>query len=789
MGKRGSIELSMSRGEWPAGDPVLIPDGYVASLTNFLLRPGRLEARPPAVYDGQANVSGLMIWEDIKNQRTRFVAAQRSGGAATDIQVVNQTVAGSSWDSASSAIASGGSGWGYVNDYTNYGGKLYFTTTSTSDVPTGVFSWDGTTLSSTPFNSSISARCVTAFGDRVFLGSPYVSVVNLGGTTDAYDWTSASWTKTNVNVSFATVASGVKVCRLGPTNTGASACNIEYVIGGLIALSKTGTEQKYRWRGDFRGTHQTYEVPYTLEWVYGNLKSSAAIAYSLGELRTMTASDGANYRYRITTAGTTAAGVLVPDPKPGSVTADGTANWTNEGPEVLSALEGRFGTSDDGWQTLTLECTVPAVPTGALSAGVLRPRIKFYNTTTTTCATLAAVEISYKDGITDGDARKANKGQQWTAGDYNYPFFNQESSATATVNLETVVWSEIAEPKQIRAINYYEPKDVAGVCTALEAVGGKLLLFKRRGMWQFSLTADPDTPIVLDTSNEVTQATRSGSANLGCLGSVAFDTYGDEAFWVGEHEAYRMRIGEIPKPICGPAMRERIMGRRATWVESGGATGAKRALLSIDPVNREVWVYTQTAILFCYSMDSDSWSEHVVANSAEINALRFNPNTAKMEFVSTSGDTLMRLDHATASLDHKSSSSGADTNVAHSITFKPIALRAPRYDLVIQDVTIYEKVGTTYKAEDQTMTYAYQQGGTTYSKTVTQDLDVAGLHGGGFVGVRFPAFQHADSVTITFSHSGSTGTDVLQLSQAETAIEVKRGFYPKINPAAVSASL
>jgi hypothetical protein len=115
---------------YASGDPVLIPDGYVTNLTNMLIRPGRIEARPPAVYEatGPTSIlsglgiigeyaSGFGVWEDIQNQKARFWGYI---GTGTALYVRNADTG--VWSSVGAV-----SGYRMLS-YANFMGKLYFAT-------------------------------------------------------------------------------------------------------------------------------------------------------------------------------------------------------------------------------------------------------------------------------------------------------------------------------------------------------------------------------------------------------------------------------------------------------------------------------------------------------------------------------------------------------------------------------------------------------------------------------------------------------------------------------------
>ncbi len=474
--------------------------------------------------------------------------------------------------------------------------------------------------------------------------------------------------------------------------------------GVIIPQAKTGG--KLTWGFDCRGVDQLYDVPITMELLI-YVAWASGFAFTAGNIITAVATDGATYRYRCTTAGTSGVSAPAFNPQAGSTTADGaTLIWTNEGTNVLAALETSVTNISDApnWVTNYLTCVLPVSTLGTTDSYVVQPRLKFYNSTSTYLTTLAPIDISYRDGLTDGDPRKANHGSQWVVGSYGFPFFNKETTTTlqATYDYQGVIWSEIADANTWRGVNNYNMPEAAGYPTCARFVGGRLMIYKRRGMWQFYLTSDPDNPILPEVPARI---------GIGCLGPRAADTMDDEIFWLGEYEVYRLKVGYEPRVLAGVAMREAIFNRGSNWVESQATYNMP--LLAVDRKNREVWCYTQKGKLYCYHLGDEAtpsvfrpyvpetgmWTEHDI-DGQEIRAMAWNPTTQEMMF-SIGGGGAVRFDPSQNQKDQIDNTSATYT-VSKDVIWKPVELFAPRYDAILEGIGVYHVA--TASQTNQTLT-------------------------------------------------------------------------------------
>jgi hypothetical protein len=143
---------------------------------------------------------------------------------------------------------------------------------------------------------------------------------------------------------------------------------------------------------------------------------------------------------------------------------------------------------------------------------------------------------------TDGALDKVNYGQQLTVGRFSFDFFNRESSATATADYnDRVYWTETSNSADLRGSNFYRCHDVPGNITAMRAIGGRLVVFKQRGMWVFQGTDNADIPIRLEKFY----------STVGCNGTAAVDSMDDLLVFAGEQEIYSWTPGTDPKPLAG----------------------------------------------------------------------------------------------------------------------------------------------------------------------------------------------------------------------------------------------
>lgn len=781
-----------------AGDASAIGQDNARLIRNFLHRPGgRIDARPPFTYDGLLNISGLVTWEDIPNQQTRFGALDTSNNLY--LKNVGAETYGAPFTSASTQ-------GGRLTGFTTLRGVLYACFDDGAGNPRTIASFDGTTLIAAditappavwPLNALLASRQVVSFIDRLFFMGVRIAIANIASITDSYDWTGSHWPKTNITATkqFLSGITSAFQCMLYPTSTAAQSCQIIYSrsIGplnvGLVPIAASNTPSTAMWRFDVLGTDPLNQVPFTLEMVLWSIKANTT-AYNVGDMI-----GGQNgFAYVCSQAGTTGTNVAL-----GTVvnveTTDNTVKWMCIGTDVMGTMESFVPTSvaAPDFTPFYVMATVPPQTNGV----VLTPRLKLYNTTQPALSVLSPIIISRIDGFADGDPRKANHGQQWTLGDFYYEFFNQFNSTTRILNVEAIMWSETSQPKEVRAINTYQPQEEAGMPTMGCVSGGRLVMAKRRAIWSFVGNTSPDAadnPILPE-----------GPAQLGTgvIGPQAWDiSADDEIFFIGETEVYRYQVGNIPLPICGDEMREEIMDHLSgTWVEDQPTYNMP--LLAIDPVNREVWVYTQRGVLYCYHdmlnrlpaatamiynpKAKGLWSKHDVAQDGtkDVSALMFNPVTGKM-MVSFGGHGLTRLDQTIGNtLD--TIDAGAGIMSSAQVILRPIELFAPRIDAIIEEIAPYlviERVGGIYlpQSGQLTMGVSYNRGLTFPNyDTVTFDPSVPR--------VPFPVFQFGSSVTLSLTYTGPLGAQAIAISKIEAVAQMLGSELAQVLPSQVGSNL
>lgn len=762
-------------GMWQSGEPTSIPDGFVRSLRNMLLRPNRIAARPPFVYDNLMAIAGLMRWEDLANQQTRFLALD------TSFNLYMKAASGETWSGAITGTTTASR----ITDFANYRGKVYYMIDDGAGNPAAAAVFDGTTISDAPFNSTIFSKTVTTFVDRLIFGAPRVTVTpskaGFGLLPAIYNNpTLKPWGMTNILATFVTVSSGV-VCRLLPTSTTASSFSwtgFAFPYQGPLLIPASQLPTPIVWRSNMRNLNASVEMPVTLEFILTTIWG-AGVAYTVGS----TISDGTNIQ-RVTVAGTSGGAAPAWAATVGATTADGagTLVWVNEGSAIIGSMEAFLppATEADDFETLFLSTSVRS----ATNSNSITVRCKFFNSAVPTI-TLSPVDMSFRDGLADGDARKANKGQQITIGDFFFPFVNTETASSATISLSSWIYSETTQPKVIRAANTEEPQEAAGLPTAACVLSGRFIGFKRRAFWVFKGTADPDNPLLPESPATMAD---------GCLGPRAVAVIDDEAFFIGENEIYSFRVGGYPRPLCGDAMFETIMRRGSDWVENQSVYNMP--LLAIDRAYGELWVYTQKGKLFCYHMpessspsaasalfsgsaNKGSWTTHDVGG-LEVAAMAFNPITQEMEF-SFGGHGLARLDASVTAQDTVDNT-GTLYPVTKDIILKPFELYSPRYELCLHDIGIYH-LATYTQAGEALWAYISFDRGATYPKFNEVRFDTANPR------IPISIFQAGLSVQPKISHVGSAGEAAWCVSRGEATLELMSGEWPLSRPTQIASSL
>jgi hypothetical protein len=828
---RPTIPVPFLRGQYSSGDASQIPDGYCRRMRNLLVRPGpRMPVRAPFTFDNVVGVSGLMNFEDGANKVTRLFFFNDSNDFY--LKAVSGELNSVSFNSSSfNALR--------ILNAVNYHGQIYITLNSLAGNNTDSFASNSTSLpipnlAFGPVNNGIRPSALESYIDRLFAFGATLNFTNQLSTSYAYD--PAVWSRSTTNVD--TITSGSTVTyRILPTVTTNSALQTTN-----LTISITGpTDITYL--AQLAGDHETYRVPMTQQ-IYINYVWATATAYSLGAIRTPTAPNG--FRYRVTTAGTSAAGEPVWGTTPGGTTADGSVVWTLEGSDILAQQD----------------ITVPSVSdtpdfqsfyvTGSLktpSSTRIAARLKFGNSSTATLATLAAVRFAYKDGLTDGAADKRNYGHQIVLSSFKHPFMNTESGTVGTENIsDQVVWSEPGEAANVIASNFYRCTDIAGRGTALKSVGNRLLAAKRNAVWIFNATSDAANPILPEDV----------LVGVGCLGPRAHDEFEGWWYFIGENEVYRMKPGVPPEPLCGDGMREEILNKdSATWVESQATYNLP--ILRVHKKDRQVWVYTQKGRIYVYHLDYQAWSfldagggSSLTPTGYEVRDMLYNPNTQTMYVAwgtaaaGTAGLTRAQMSfpawavarayttnytvvpttangfryrattggtsHATTEptwptaagstvVDNtvtwtcEDTDDGAYDTISNSGTLpvvadlwlKPLEMTAPRWDAILEEIGVHHSSTVAQASASQTTTaYVSFNEGVTFPKSHQMTLNTSP---GGKIRDPMVVWQMGPSVLPRIEHSGYGGEGNFSLSVLDATIQIKRGEYPAANPTAGTNNL
>lgn len=752
MGKRVTVPLALG-GQYSVGNAASIPDGYVRALNNHLTRPGRLPARPPFTYDSLMSINGLVNFDDTTNRATRLLAIN------TSRQVFEKATSSETWGAANGTTISGTR----LTDWANYRGITYMMFDDGTGLPSGAASFDGTNVSTSPFDSVLTSRGVVTYDERLYFFYPRMTFKTyLGGLGPHNDsaYNQANWSALN-NCTIESIVNGATTTkRLTTTSTGAGAVWMRADVQQAIQMPATSAKTTGVFTMFIRPVSSLgVDTPLSIELNATN-DISRSTNYTAGQYRVT-----GGFFQECTTGGATAVGAPAFNATVGGTTADGSVVWTNRGSAMVGSSGDLYIVDGSDWRRIDVKWTLPGITAPDLLG--INPKIKFYNTATPALTVLGSYDLAYQDGLADGDVRKANYGWQLTVGDYYYPFHNSESSTvnTATVDLEEVVWSEIGLPKTIRASNTYKLREAAGKPRAGTAIGGRLMVAKSNAIWQFQDTGDADIPIRREKF----------MAGIGVLGPRAHDKFEDEWFFVGENGVYSYRVGnDIPKELCGPGMRETVMAKGANWVESQSTY--KRPLLAIDQTQLIVWVYTQKGKLFAYDLRSQRWSTHYVSNGAEVDAMIWNSNTGNF-YVSFGGYGLARMDYAATANDTIDNTA---TEFAGDMSFvlPPLKISTLRFDAKCEGIKLLyaSSISQTGPAQTLTASISYDQGAT-YPNSVSYTPFLVST-AGDFVPITLDIEESGPSITLKVARSGKLGEGSWSLAEImEMKIKINRGEY------------
>lgn len=765
LGQVSPVLFDITRGQFSGGDAAFLPDGYARKVRNMLLASGVWSKRPQFTYDNLTAIEGLFSWEDDANKVTRLGSISTSGALRV------KATSGEVWGSAASGTVSGSR----LTSTDSYRGRLWGMLDNGSGLPSGAFVYDGSTVSTSPFNSAITARSIVFYKDRPFLIYPRVTVTNL-----LLDWHAAYtaalgyWNLSDVDARNITAGSAT-IGQIIPTaTTGAFA----YTSAGVVTALTSTT---YRiWLSDIQNPNPSYDMPLTLRLQMA-APWDADTSYVLNELVTPSTSNG--FYYRATVAGTSDATTEPTWPTTiGLTVADNGITWLCDGSAVLgeSKVDIKNASEQPNFTRYWTEARLPPTP----GSYTVRAYIVFGNTASPTI-TLSSINIGYRDGLADGNLNKKNRGQQVTAGDFFYPFFNVETLTPVAIDMDEIVWGEIGQPERIRAENTYNMRGSSGLPTLAFVLAGRIIVFKRRSFWPFAAVEDANI-VILPEGDE--------KRGTGALGPLSGDVHEDTAYFVAEDSVYAWNYGEAPVDICGEGMRAEVMNKSATsWVEN---QTYNMPICHVDKKNHVVWVYTQKGKIFLYFIRYKAWATVDVGGDTsvspvgyEVRSIRYHPATGNMyvAFGTAAAGTagLARVDAAMAGDLDQISDSGMLT-VYSEAWYRPMEMTGQRYEILLDNVQIYHNA-TASQTGQTTTAYVSFDHGITFPKS--NQVTLSPVSAGGFEPLRLDLYESYGSVMLRLLHSGVGGAGSFGISRTEAEIVLLSGNYPKTQPIMGSATL
>lgn len=727
-------------------DPAQVPDGKSYDVENFVHRPGRWETSPQwAATSLTSGVAEVKRWEDNTNGTARLVAYVTNGA---NLDLYLQDSGANTFPGVATASVAATS----VADATDYRGRQFFAT------DTAICAFDGSSVTSNALGGeTIYADSLATFIDRIFLGRVHVSIANQLTVAQSYDPT-ASWA--TINVTAEKVTNGTSIIgRLTPTNTTTASLYLKDIY--TVAAATKDTFLRY-WC-DLRNTSAVYAVPVKIEVYYSQIWVAGA-TYAVGHIRVPTTAGGNGYRYRVTSITTgVAAGVEPTWPTTvGTTVVDGGVTWICDGTDACGSTESAAGglvipnISDEPNFTRTSVLARIAPNPQSTKVGL---RIVFGNSGSPTY-TLTSLEMSLRDGKTDGDLNKANRGQQLTVGRFGYDFFNQESSTTATVaHDDRVYWTETADPNDLRGNNYFQCQDIAGRITAIRSIAGRLVVFKQRGMWVFAGTDNPDIPIRLERFYR----------DIGCRGPIAVDAFEDHLYFISPFsEIFEWAPGSDPRPLAGDAMREALINPAGFAVTS----------LTVDGYQKELWLCAEgsvvSPIFAVYNMRTDEWYRRTTFSGTSTKRVLYSPGGAVVYgWNASSGGQLYILNGATT----------GDPSVTFTAIWTPRYIEGPPHsDIFVKELWL-RYVRPAGACTMQVVTN-YLTGGTLIQKTLVVSLPV----GAGSRAVPIPVFQRGDRFAFTFTFTPTATDSKFAITSCEADCDIIPG-NPPLNPTYVSGAL
>jgi len=335
-----------------------------------------------------------------------------------------------------------------------------------------------------------------------------------------------------------------------------------------------------------------------------------------------------------------------------------------------------------------------------------------------------------------------------------------------------IYWSEPANPLEWRATGYVDLNEEPGAITATRATEDRFYAFKKKAIWLFRGSANPDLP--LQRENVI--------RGVGALNSKSVKMFEGAFYFVGETDVYRMGLGGDVEPLAGE-MREALF-----------PVTSNDTCLEIDSDRKQLWVHTQTGKIHIMDLATGAWSYVTLTGAADaelkVQDLWYGqPSTESNRemyaacFYTESND-IVKLRAAQT----QDNITGSARDVVAEYTFAPLQLTPPRQIVLLEDLAFYHDITATQTATTTTWQVSLDNG-STFGKT--NQVTVAPLSGaaGAVDSIFVPLWQSGPRLVVNLKHSGLAGPTYFNLSGAEATIQVLGGEIEESLPTQGSASL
>ncbi|MFA6958578.1 MAG: hypothetical protein WC538_22135 [Thermoanaerobaculia bacterium] len=824
-----TIPLDCSLGMWATGDPGRAPKGYARLLRNVLYRDDHWALRPEFTYDGIASVVGAGIWEDETNNVARAFCIDSSGKLRV------KGVSGNTWGAPATGTITGTR----LSGYTNFAGRLYGVMDDGSGGPVSAFVFNGSEVKMNPFlgytgsdpwdndgvmyppysvypfedsgnsysgayipDSGVSAVALASWKSRAFLIGPRVSFRNRLGNSAGARWSHAypssaysftnsmDWYVTGGVLDVLQSPDGSTTHRVITQSLSACAIMAGSNISNITPPSNTEFPTTFSFEIQMPRS-VTFDLPVRVRAaILGMVTSYAPRHVEVGQKIWNGPGDGTygsywadpstSFLYECVVAGDRDATDFPYTVDGSGLVTDGTATFRKMGSTTF--IDEQYDVASDGeWHRINVPMNVPGL--GGLW-GDVQIRLDFSNDTTPTLPENVEINIAFKDGRADGDPDKRNHGWQWTYGSYAYPFGNLESTTNAeeaVADLPEIAFSEVLEPRKIASTNSFDLTGSASKPTAAAITqSGTLVVFRRRTANLFTITEDPDLPL-MPVGEE--------RAGLGAIGPMAVAEHMGVLFFITE-DGITAWNPEVKRPVelLGKGMRSIVMDRGANWVENQ-STPANRPLLAVDRENSDLWVYTQKGVFFVHHIPHGpgaGWSRVDVGggdstdpHGYECAGMYFNPNTRNMEFVFSTAATgvagIARLDPTVAGAAGDSISDSGTLSVITEYTPGSIEVANPLADIQIDAIRLWHQI----EAEQDTQAWKVllsRDGGVTYAEEIPFTFDVSG---GDWRALTVWLYLGWEGILLKVQRVGNGGESNLRISRVEADVTLLRGAFPR----------